>query len=74
MSGKDEAHTVPGSERNDARIVREQDCGSIARNATYGTPHVSAIAVIVHAGHIEGCAAKLHFNMLIAKDFYAPPP
>src|SRR6266566_90007 len=65
---------MPRSERNDAWIVSQQDSGSIARNAAHSTPHVSAIAVVVHAGYIQGCAAKLHCNMLITKDFYAMPP
>jgi hypothetical protein len=74
MTGEDQAHSLPGSQRNDAGIVCEQNNRCIARDASHRPPNVSAIAVIIHPGHIQGCAAKLHCNMLIAKDFYAPAP
>jgi len=42
--------------------------------ASHRTSNISAIAVIIHSGHIKDAPPKMHCNMLIAKDFYAPAP
>ena len=74
MAREDQAHSMPGSERDDTRIVSEQDGSSIARNTAHRAADIGAIPVIIHSGHIQGGAAKLYCNMLITKDIYATLP
>jgi hypothetical protein len=73
MTGKNQAHSMTRCEMDNPGIMRKQDGGRIAPNSTHRTPHVRAIAIIVHAGNIERGAAKLYSNVLIPKDFYMLP-
>ena len=73
VPGKNQAYAMPRGERNDARIVRQQDGGGIARNSAHRLPQVRAIAVIVDPGQIQGRAAKSERNMPVAQDFDVLP-
>jgi hypothetical protein len=73
MTGKNKAHSMTRCEMDDPGIMRKQNGGRIARNSTHRTPHISAVAIIVHTGNIEGGATELYRNMLIPKNFYMLP-
>jgi hypothetical protein len=69
MAGEHQADTTPGCERNNPRIVCEQNGSRLARDSADRTLHISTVAIIVNAGNIKGGSAKMYCNMLIPEDF-----